>query len=359
MLSSPLWGRALDRFGTRAIALPGIILTGVTMMALSLINGSVTQLYVLISLVAILSGAAGGVAYPKVISAWFKNRRGLALGVFLGGAFGIALAVLPPLTHYLILAGGWRHAYVVLGLLPIGIGFPVFALWLREPTTGVSSSAGRRRTESTNPEDYPGISSRQSLRTREFWLLNGALFLNSLAIGGFRAHAVAFLTDHGFSVGFATVILSTMAMSLVVGQIGIGFILDRFSTPRVAIPIFLAAFFGLVMLNFTAAPAGIIIMGAAVLGLATGAEHSVGPYFTSRFFGLRSFAEIQGYMTMASGAGFSIAPVLMGFMFDRSGSYKLALIGLDIALAASALIVAFLGPYHFSAASDQRDEKRA
>jgi MFS family permease len=356
MFASPLWGRALDRFGTRAIALPGIILTGLMLMLLSRINGSVTQLYILFSMLAILSGAAGGVAYPKVISAWFKNRRGLALGVFLGGAFGIALTILVPLTGHLIQVGGWRRAYVILGLLPIAVGFPVFVLWLREPG-GARRPAGRERAVSKSAEEYIGISSRQVLATRDFWFLTGALFLNSLAIGGFRAHAVVLLTDHGYSGGFAAFMLSSMAISMVAGQIGVGFVLDRFRTPRVGIPIFLAAFLGLVALNFTTAPQAIVIIGAAVLGLATGAEHSVGPYFTSRFFGLRSFAEIQGYMTMATGAGYSISPVLVAFMFEKSGSYQGALIVLDAALAISALAVAFLGPYQYSATSAHKGDQ--
>src|SRR5665213_4054375 len=81
---SPFLGYLTDRWGARAIMLPGILAFGIANFLLSLLNGSLTELYLFWFLIGLSAAFVGPVAYSKLISAWFYRRRGLALGVSIG-----------------------------------------------------------------------------------------------------------------------------------------------------------------------------------------------------------------------------------------------------------------------------------
>jgi MFS family permease len=105
---SPFLGYLTDRWGARAIMLPGILAFGIANFLLSLLNGSLTELYVFWFLIGLSAAFVGPVAYSKVISAWFFRRRGLALGVSLGVGGGVCGALMPLVVGPIALAHGWR-----------------------------------------------------------------------------------------------------------------------------------------------------------------------------------------------------------------------------------------------------------
>src|ERR1051326_4325650 len=69
------------------------------------------------------------IGYAKAIAAWFDRRRGLALGIAMGGV-GLGGFVMPQLSEALIERVGWRGAYALLGVLTVLVAFPVVALWI-------------------------------------------------------------------------------------------------------------------------------------------------------------------------------------------------------------------------------------
>ena len=50
-------------------------------------------------------------AYAKAVSAWFDERRGLALGIAMAG-IGIGATLVPQFARLMIDAYGWRAAYI-------------------------------------------------------------------------------------------------------------------------------------------------------------------------------------------------------------------------------------------------------
>jgi predicted MFS family arabinose efflux permease len=134
-----------------------------------------------------------------------------------------------------------------------------------------------------------------------------------------------------------------MGLSTLVGRPLIGFLLDRIFAPYVAAAFLLAPIAGLPLLTngSGAAPA----IGAALLGLALGAEIDLIAFLTTRYLGQRAFGEIYGYLFMAFVLGSSIGQFLGDLSFDGLGSYSPALVGYVVALIAAALLVNRLGPY--------------
>ena len=82
-----------------------------------------------------------------------------------------------------------------------------------------------------------------------------------------------------------------------------------------------------------------------LIGFGYGAESATIPYLVSRYFGLRSFGEIYSYLFVTVPLGGAIGPVLMGAGFDRSGSYRVALLLCGLATTIAALMMLRLGSY--------------
>jgi MFS family permease len=108
-------GPLADRFGSRRLALAGMILIGLGLAAASAAR-SLPEVYAAYGLGV---GLGVGCAYVPAVGAvqrWFVRRRGFASGLAVSG-IGVGTLVMPPLASFLIESLGWRGAYLALGAL--------------------------------------------------------------------------------------------------------------------------------------------------------------------------------------------------------------------------------------------------
>jgi hypothetical protein len=87
-----------------------------------------------------------------------------------------------------------------------------------------------------------------------------------------------------------------------------------------------------------------------LVGLGIGAEVDIIAYLTSRYFGMRSYGTIFGWIWAVFGVSGGLGAYLMGFGFDKTGSYVAPLIGFFCAAVLATLLIASLGPYRYRAA---------
>jgi MFS family permease len=191
-------------------------------------------------------------------------------------------------------------------------------------------------------------------KSSQFWILAIAFFLVVVTANGPLIHAVALLTDRGISVSTATAALSAAGVAIIVGRMLAGYCLDRFFGPYVASCSIVGAMVGLALLirgTGVFAP----VAGTVLCGLGMGAEGDIVPYFVSRYFGLRSFAQIYGYLFAVFMIGVGVGPSLMGFSFDRWRSYAPMFIIFEFALLLACIMFLCLGPYRFPAGEQLGD----
>lgn len=336
-VAGPLAGRAIDRWGARALALPGIVAFGLLVMSLAVSN-SPFAFSAVFALMGIAHAAAGQIPYNKVVAAWFSERRGLALGLVIGASMSIGNGLAPQIARILGAEVGWRQTYVILGLVILLIGFPVMLGLLREPV---------RYQSTLLPSASQGVTARQALRSADFWLIIAIVTCFWLAINGFRVHVVALFTDRGQSELLASTALSIWSVGAFIGHIAIGHALDRAQTARIAIPFFACTLAGFLLIIFGSGTA-ITLAGAALVGLGMGAEVTLAPYLVSRFFGMRATGEIYAYITTCTALAGSAGPYFMGLAFDTFGSYRVGLTVAALALAACIALTVFLGPYVYN-----------
>ena len=89
----------------------------------------------------------------------------------------------------------------------------------------------------------------------------------------------------------------------------------------------------------------VLLVAAALLGLAWGGEGDVLAYLVGRYFGLEFFGAIYGvFMTMHLLGGVS-GPYLVGLGFDILGSYTVMLGLMAAIITFAAVLILFIGRY--------------
>jgi MFS family permease len=313
----------------------------VTIGCFSLLNHSLYLLYALAAIAAFSGHVQTPMGYAKVISSRFEQHRGIALGIAIAGV-GAGTAIIPQIAQALIHSLGWRLAFVGIGIIIFVLAFPVVALCLGEP--GTSTDDRKLRADAK-----PGPSTFAVLKgDRRFWLLLFTFFLSAIAINGTITHIVALLTDRGNSAQIATSVLSSAGVALIVGRLISGYCLDRVFGPYVAIAFFLMAGAGIALIASGAGGLPAAWLGTVLCGLGLGAEGDLLAYFVGRYFGLRSYGTLYGFMIGVFSLGNGVGPYLMGLSYDITHSYLTASIGFVALTVICSILALFLGAYSFA-----------
>lgn len=337
-LMTPLVGRLVDRWGVQRLLLFAITGFAIGIAALSLTPANVAGFVALYGCAGLLSSGQAPLPYAKAIASRFDSRRGLALGIAMAGV-GIGTSLMPQVASLLLKTFSWREAYIALGLLTWLVAFPA-AFFVSDLEPGEMRISG----PTTAGDDVV-----QALRSTDFWAIAVAILLVVVALNGVIAHLVAVWTDRGIASNIATSLLIAVGVATIIGRLITGFLLDRVFAPRLAAAIFLMPLIGMIALMLGGVSLAAAFTTAACFGFSLGAEVDIVGYLVSRYFGLRRYGEIYGYIFAIFTVGSGLGPYLMGLSFDQAHSYNLAIgIFCGMLIAASAAI-SYLGPYRFSA----------
>jgi MFS family permease len=354
-VGAPLIGRLVDRFGAHKVIVPSTVIFGLVIISFKYFSTSLWQLYAFFIVIGFVGTGTAPVPYGIVVSRWFDKSRGLALGLMMMGLSSGAI-LLPPIAQRLIILVGWRTAYAIVGFVVLAISVPVVGIFLKDspekmrlqPDGVPDLSAG-----SKEPKNEQGVSWSVARREPTFWFLASAFFLLGASVHACVIHLVPMLTDRGISVERAAFASSLLGVALLIGRVFTGYFLDRFFGPYVAMLLFSGVAVG-VSLLLTGAGGSLPLLAAFLVGLGMGAEADIIAYLTSRYFGLRSFGEIYGYLFATFTLAGALGPVLMGVGFDHLGWYRAPLLFfLGATLVATALLTR-LGPYIYRAGEQGR-----
>ena len=106
---------------------------------------------------------------------------------------------------------------------------------------------------------------------------------------------------------------------------------SRVDTPRLAIPFAACALVGVLLLQYGEGYPLYLIAGAC-LGAGITADSAAIAYFLTRFFGIRAFGEIYGMLWAIAAIVSGLGPPLMGWVYDKTGSYQWGLSAVEGAL---------------------------
>ena len=346
-------GWALDRWGVRRVMIPGVVLYALGTACWALMTSNPLVIYLTFFLAGLFACFGSPVPFAAVLSLWFDRQRGLAIGIAVAGV-GLGVSIIPQLAAFFIRSYGWRTAYLLLGVTILVLSWVPIAVFVREPN---EKDQARQNDVAAPSVALPGVEVSQALlHSWRFWALTVAFVISTVAINGTISHMVPLLTDRGVPLQTAADALSAVGIALLIGRIGSGWCLDRFSGPLVAVCFFVLPIIGigLVALN---AGLQVSIVGAVLCGASTGAEVDIMAFFVSRYFGLKSYGKLYGIMFAAFAFGNGFGPTIAGWSFDRYHSYNAAFAIFEALLVLTCILLAPLGAYPFpkrSAAAPNR-----
>ena len=326
--SSILLGRLNDRVGPRFImAISGIFL-GVGYLLMSRLT-SLWQLYLLYSLLVGIGISGTDVVLLSTIARWFVRLRGRMSGVLKVGT-GVGMLVMPLFTNWLITAFGWRTAFFVMGIVVLIPFIGLSQLLVRDPARrGLRPDGDGRVTAKIAQAAEKGFTLRQALKNLQLWLICTAYFLLLVCVFTVLLHIVPHAIDLGIPPNWATRVLATIGGLSIVGRIIMGFSSDRIGN-KWALTIcygFLCVSLGWLLL---ANRLWMLFVFAIVYGFAHGGFFVVMSPLIAEFFGTASHGAIFGMMIFVSNIGGAIGPLLTGYVFDLTGSYRGMLWGLPL-----------------------------
>jgi predicted MFS family arabinose efflux permease len=344
--SAPGVGRLVDRHGARKVIILSTLAMAGCLVGLSFVRPPLWHLYCFYALAGCLGIATTPVTYSRVVANWFDRRRGLALGLASTGV-GLGVFIGPSLAQFLIEQRGWRQAYLDLAACSLLVILPVVTLFLisrpeevGQLPDGEVAADGMRRDDA----QIAGMTVSEAFRTPTFWLLCGIFFVVAACGNGTAAHIAPLLSDRGTSGRSAAFAVSLFGVASIAGRVANGYFVDRFFAPRVVMIVFSAAAGGLALL-LGGATGNLAFLAALLVGFAIGAESDVMPYLISRYFGMRSMAELYGCAFGSYTLGNATGRYLMAAGFDHTGSYRIPLAVAFCALLAAALATFGLGKY--------------
>jgi MFS family permease len=342
-LCIPLAGRLVDRYGPRRVLLPFTALLGLILASSWLLSAAIWHLYAFYFALGVVSGGAGAMPYTDVVSHWFDRHRGLAISVMMLG-MGLGAIAIPSVAQRLVATLGWRLAYTVFGFSIVLVPLPVVAAFLKERPENMGllpDGAGVAQISTPVASSDVGLTVHAAVAC--------VLFLVTASVHACFIHLPAILTDRGSSGQLAALASSLFGVGLFIGRVGCGYLLDQVFAPRVAALLFAAVAIGIAFLGLGHAIWSACI-AAVLVGLGIGAEVDIIAYLTSRYFGLRSYGAIFGWIWAVFGVSGGLGAYLMGFGFDKTGSYVVPLIGFFCAAVLATLLIVRLGPYRYRVA---------
>lgn len=336
----PVCGWMLDRWGSRKVATGSIALFAISLILLSQIGNSLTQMYLAFALVSLVSAGTNVVSYARAIALWFDRRRGLALGLA-ASAQAVGSFVIPILAQKIIAQSGWSVALLSLAAVELLVCLPLVALLVKDsPAPGelLPDSAQPAEIATSAQPETAGMDIHDIVRTATFWKLAGCFAIMGLSLYAIAANIAFILTETaGMTLADVAMIQAVSGLSVLFGRVGFGYLLDKLQAPVVGIltVMLAAACFGLYATTTTPA---LIFVAAALGGVAVGGETDLMPYLASRYFGTRAVSKTFGWFLFAFFVGATIGPVAFA---QLSAAYGGAVVPL-VVLAALQLIPAAL-----------------
>lgn len=339
-LTSPLIGWLNDKYGPRRVALPSMIGLSLGLLTASQIQGDLWMLFLAYGMMALLGAGTIPVTWTRAIATSFFKRRGLALGLALTGT-GICASVAPHYTVWLTNQFGWRGAYVGLALVPLLLAWPMLYLLFR-PLDAHSQTENHESENSAVLKS--GLTLGEAVRGYRFWVLLLSILFAYQGFSGIGPNLLPSLTDDGFSREQAASVQSVFGLSIIIGRVVVGYLVDRLWAPGVAAFCLAIPAAGAAMLHgsqsFETAA-----LAAFLIGFAAGAELDLMAFLAARYFGLAHYAKIYSilYATLAVCSG--TAPMIFASVYDTTGSYDLGYTVAAGLFMVSVVLMLLLGRY--------------
>ena len=327
-ISMPLAGPYIQKVGPKKVSLVGGVLVGIAWFAASF----ATSPLMLIPLYGIIGGIGVGAAYGcgiAVSSAWFPDKRGLAVGLTVLG-FGFSSAIITQINEFLLNSG--------MGIMTVlkifGIAFfiitVVLSMFLAFPPAGWCPAGWTPPTPKAGAAPVANLTRAEMVKTKTFYGLWLCYTIGALA--GLTAIGIAgpvgqdMLKGAGLSVPVATAMVTTLifpfALANGLGRPIFGTLTDKLTPRNTALITYVLIIAACLLIYTNYASPRAYMIGFILLWGCLGGWLAIAPTATASYFGTKDYAKNYGLIFTAYGIGAAIGGIVSAQAKDLLGAYQ-------------------------------------
>ena len=344
-ITMPVVGKLLDTYSIRSVLILGSFVYGLSLISLYFVNSYTAFIIIFVLPIALGASLMGNLSVSKLVSRWFREYTGRALGI---AALGVSFSglVMPNLTNYLLIDLGlsWREAYLYYGLFTLIINAPLFRyLVIDNPEDVDQLPDGKSHSDQQDLSEDAGEdwTLKQLLNDRNFWVLSFVFALQFCAMMAVLAHITFYASERGWAEQAAW-IFSMYAVPAMISKLVFGWLIENKMDARLAVSTSLVIqLVGTLLILGSDSPNQLSFI-IALFGFGGGAALPLSNILFNKVYTQKSFGFSRGtaqpFISVFQVSG---TPVV-ALMCDAYGNYQNAFLFLCSLLVLATIVIWFL-----------------
>lgn len=329
-IAAPYVGRALDKYPLRNVMGIGALFMAFGFLGLSFVQNEL-QFYLVLGLfIGFGASSMGNLATSKLVTNWFDKRRGTALGI---AAAGVSLSgvIMPYISAELIENFGWRQGFLVYSAFTFLVVVPlIFRLVISRPEDVGLRPDGAMPVKFDDGSIVPPVEKAppkmrllELFKEHNFRMIVLTFSLLFCSMSATLTHMIPRLTDFGYTLVEASLVMSMCAGFGVIGKLSFGWLSDRLSVRKVMAIVIFMQFTGQYLM-FSSLDYVTFAIGASMFGYGVGGVVPMHGAVVGKTFGRDRFGAVLGLMRPAMFPIQILGVPFAGWIFDVTGSYDIA-----------------------------------
>ncbi len=316
-----LWvARLIAAYDARYVIMGGGVVAGGALALLGQVETQ-WQLFLVYAVFALGYAGAGLVSTTTIVTRWFHQKRAVALSVASTGLSAGGIIITPFVKRFIDEDGlaattPWLGLLFVIGVVPI-----TWFLVKPDPIAAGWSPDGARRTVGQAIDVLPGTPFEEAVQTRFYRAITiGYVLALGSQVGGIQqlVKLVEGRTDPSTARFAVTALAATSVIARLIG----GRAVQVIEMAKLTVVLAAVQCVALVALAFaTSTP--LIFVSIILFGLTIGNLLMLQPLLLAERFGVADYPKIYSRSQFIAIIGVAGGPLLLGWLYDVSGSYRL------------------------------------
>ena len=337
-------GIIIDRVGVRALMISGMFLLSATFYFYAQ-SDSLADMYVIHIFQGMVLSMSGMVINVVLISKWFNDNRGLAIGVLLAGT-SVGNGIFPQINTYLLTIsdGDWRQVMMWLALIPLAYIPVLFAFIKEKPEDEAVKEDNQTSNDFKASSIEGGFTLQQTLRSANFWFLSVMAFCTFYSILAMIGHVFLMLDGEGYSPQISATGVSIIFIGGFIGKVISGKLAEMIGRKIVlvgGVAMMLLGSLLIVSSIFYKNPL-LIWIGLTLYGTGWGGLYTLIQLLVADLFGLIAIGKMMGVINIIDTIGGGLGPIITAVIYDSTQNYLLPFLVISallvIALISSSML---------------------
>ena len=341
LFTMPIVGVLLDKLSVRKLFGAGIILFALGLWLLGQSTTIIQYIVIFGITMALANALAGAMISSAVVSRWFTENRGKALGVAATGT-SVGGVLIPGLITFWLPDYGWGGTLENLAMVLIVLVLPVVLWTIRSWPSEVGIQQPQEGEAGGSATSAGQLGLKDILRNPSFWWLGASLGLLFSTYTSILSNMTPYATQLGHQEEAASGLIMVVAISGLLGKLIFGVAADKLGHKLALWIAQLLVAAGFVILAMEPSYP-LITLACVSIGLAVGGMLPVWGAFIADIFGLHSYGRAFGLMAPIITLFVMVGFPLTGRLYDVTGSFSLGLWIFTGLMAVAAILLVPLG----------------